>query len=101
LKSAFRPHYPALGYPFIEAESDEELIAAVYAPSWTVKLDGAGKNAYVINATDSETLVFDVSAAPKSAEAFDVRGRSVGAVTVGKGLQRLSVPRSGYLKLAY
>jgi hypothetical protein len=66
-----------------------------------VKLDGAGKNAYVINATDSETLVFDVSSAPKSAEAFDVRGRSVGAVTVGKGLQRLSVPRSGYLKLTY
>ena len=101
LKSAFRPHYPALGYPFIEAESDEELIAAVYTPSWTVKLDGAGKNAYVINATDCETLVLDISASPKSAEAFDVCGRSAGAVAVGKGLQRLSVPRSGYLKLTY
>ena len=101
LKSDFRPHYPALGYPFIEAESDDELIAAVYIPTWTVKLDGAGKNAYVINATDCETLVFDIPASPKSAEAFDVCGRSAGAVAVGKGLQRLSVPRSGYLKLTY
>jgi alpha-galactosidase len=101
LKSAFRPHFPQFGYPFIEAESEDELICGVYATGWTVKIGASGKDIYVINATDSDTLVLELAAAPKSAEAFDVVGGSAGRLAVSAGLQRVKVPRSGYLKLTY
>ena len=100
LKGRFRPHHPELGYPFIEAESDSERVCAVYAKDWTVKVP-AGKPSFVINSSYGGSLVMDLEAAPKSVEAFDTFGRSVGKCTLQAGLHRVDVPPSGYLHVDF
>jgi alpha-galactosidase len=96
LKSAFRPRHPQNAYPLIEAESDRELIVAVYNPD-TVAAAKAGKKSYVINATLSPSLVVELDGAVR-AELYDTLGRKVTDRDCGKGLVRLDVPAGGFAK---
>ena len=96
LKSAFRPRHPQNAYPLIEAESDRELIVAVYNPD-TVAAAKAGKKSYVINATLSPSLVVELDGAVR-AELYDTLGRKVSDRDCGKGLVRLDVPAGGFAK---
>lgn len=57
LKSEFRPHHPELGYPVIEAESDKELIIAVYQDNAVIDVPRRGKSVYVLNASGSDSIV--------------------------------------------
>lgn len=57
LKSEFRPHHPELGYPVIEAESDTELIIAVYQDNAVIDIHRRGKNVYILNASGSDSIV--------------------------------------------
>lgn len=57
LKSGFRPHHPELGYPVIEAESDTELIVAVYQDNAVVNAAPRGKRLYILNASGSDSVV--------------------------------------------
>lgn len=57
LKSEFRPHHPELGYPVIEAESDNELIIAVYQDNAVIDIHRRGKSVYILNASGSDSIV--------------------------------------------
>lgn len=57
LKSEFRPHHPELGYPVIEAESDKELIIAVYQDNAVIDIHRRGKSVYILNASGSDSIV--------------------------------------------
>lgn len=57
LKSEFRPHHPELGYPVIEAESDTELIIAVYQDNAVIDVPRRGKSVYILNASGSDSFV--------------------------------------------
>ena len=57
LHSEFRPHHPELGYPLIEAESDSELIIAVYQDNAVIEAAPRGKRLYILNASGSERIV--------------------------------------------
>lgn len=57
LKSEFRPHHPELGYPVIEAESDTELIIAVYQDNAVIDVPRRGKSVYILNASGSDSIV--------------------------------------------
>ena len=57
LKSEFRPHHPELGYPVIEAESDKELIIAVYQDNAVIDVPRRGKSVYILNASGSDSVV--------------------------------------------
>lgn len=57
LKSEFRPHHPELGYPVIEAESDNELIIAVYQDNAVIDVPRRGKSVYILNASGSDSIV--------------------------------------------
>lgn len=57
LKSEFRPHHPELGYPVIEAESDTELIIAVYQDNAVIDIHRRGKSVYILNASGSDSIV--------------------------------------------
>ena len=57
LKSEFRPHHPELGYPVIEAESDKELIIAVYQDNAVIDVPRRGKSVYILNASGSDSIV--------------------------------------------
>ena len=49
LKGSFRPHFPHLNYPIIEAESDKERIVVVYDPAVKFDLGRVDKPTYVVN----------------------------------------------------
>lgn len=57
LKSEFRPHHPELGYPVIEAESDKELIIAVYQDNAVIDVPRREKSVYILNASGSDSIV--------------------------------------------
>ena len=98
LKSAFRPHHPELNYTWIEAESDRERIVAVYADGLRMAI-GSEKRHFVINATETPSLVLDL-AVPTEAVIRDVVGRVVRTQKLAAGLQTLDVPCSGFVELA-
>lgn len=98
LQSAFRPYHPELQYPRIEAESDEELIVAVYAVGQTVSVGALKKPAIILNATTSSSVVVE-SSVPFAVEVRDTLGRLVGQGRHPAGLSRISCPAGGYLSL--
>ncbi|MBQ0032187.1 MAG: alpha-galactosidase [bacterium] len=53
------PHRPDLGYPCVEAESDDERIIIVYQPEYAVRLPGDGKRTILINATTADSLIVE------------------------------------------
>ena len=99
LKGGFRPHHPEMQYPWIESWSADERIVAAYVENQALPIAADGRTVYAINASQEPSLVLDLAAAPADAEAFDTFGRSAGFRKVGKGLQRVEVPLSGYLVL--
>ena len=101
LKSEFRPYHPEACYPVIEAESDDELIVAVYNDMCVADIKTSVKPTYVINATGAPSLVLDMPAVPRRVLAYDVYGREAVAPEVVKGMQRVAVPISGYIKVEY
>ena len=101
LKSEFRPYHPEKCYPVIEAESDEELIVAVYDDMSVPEMKTSGKCTYIINASGTPSLVLDMPAAPRRVVAYDVYGCETTAPEIVKGVQRVAVPLSGYLQIEY
>lgn len=101
LKSEFRPYHPEACYPVIEAESDKELIVAVYDDMSVPVLKSDDKPTYVINASGASTLVLDLASTPRSVKAFDVFGDEAAAPKILRGVQRVAVPASGYLLIEY
>ena len=100
LKGSFTPHGPANGYPWIEAEDAKERIVAVYSADTCAKVEtGDKKTVYLVNATESNAVLVDVSSAG-TVELFDVFGRYAGRVAAKQGLQRLPVPVSGFARMS-
>lgn len=101
LKSEFRPYHPEKCYPVIEAESDDELIVAVYDDMSVPEMKTYGKRTYIINASGAPSLVLDMPAVPRRVVAYDVYGHEAAAPEIVKGVQRVAVPLSGYLQIEY
>lgn len=55
LKGAFRPHYPQLNYPVIEAESESERIVVIYDPAVRFGLGAIDRPTYVIDGLTGKT----------------------------------------------
>ena len=101
LESDFRPYHPEACYPVIEAESNDEKIVAVYDDMTVPTITGDSKPVYLINATGAKSVVTELESKPKSIEAFNVYGELVGIDKPAKGLNRISIPKSGYAILRY
>ncbi len=101
LKSDFRPYHPEAGYPIIEAESKDERIITAYQDGMVVKAGVADREIYIINATGAEKMVVELQGKPKKVEYYDTYGNLVAEAKLAKGLQNVSIPVSGYLKLKY
>lgn len=101
LKSEFRPYHPEKCYPVIEAESDDELIVAVYDDMSVPEMKTSGKRTYIINASGAPSLVLDMPAAARRVVAYDVYGHEAAAPEIVKGVQRVAIPLSGYLQIEY
>ena len=101
LKGAFRPRHYEANYPVIEAESANERIVAVYNDAVVADCGAADKPVYVLNATGKAGVMVNLAAAPKAVEVCDTFGNRVATPTLAAGLQKVAVPASGYVKLAW
>ena len=100
LRGDFRPRSPELGYPMLEGASASERVLAVYEPGLCAAVP-ADREAWIVNATDTPSLLLNLAVAPVSAEAFDVFGAPVAVAAPVRGLQRAAVPPSGLLRLRF
>ena len=101
LKGTFRPHAPANGYTWIEAEDAQERIVAAYSAEVCVRAGAPDRQVYLLNATGGAGMIVDFARAPKGIELFTVLGKSAGTVSATAGLNRLAVPASGYAKVTW
>ena len=101
LQSDFRGLYPQSGYPLIEAESDDELIVGLYNSGNIVSVGDVNKPVYLLNATGRGSMAVELARKPKSAEVYDTFGNLSAKIHPDKGMSRIEVPRSGYVKLNY
>lgn len=101
LQSDFRGLYPQSGYPLIEAESDDELIVGLYNSGNIVSVGDVNKPVYLLNATGRGSMAVELARKPKSAEVYDTFGNLSAKIRPDKGMSRIEVPRSGYVKLNY
>ena len=101
LHGAFRPYHPEAYFPVLEGESDKERIITVYQAGMAVNAGAADREVYLLNATGVEGLVVELQEKPRKAEFFDMYGNSVAGNKLAKGVQRVAVPTSGYVKLTF
>lgn len=103
LKGNFRPQYPQLLYPVIYSEKDGSLIAACYLPM-TVDLKGStAGDIYIINASDSERVIFELSDEKRTfvKTVYDCCGRiAEQCLMEAQGITAANVPVSGLLHLS-
>ena len=97
LHSDFRPYHPESGFPIIEARSEEERIIAIYQNGKVANVGDISVPTYIINATGGKTLYVDFDADPKSVDVYDVYGEKISIVNAKKGVEKISIPESGYL----
>ena len=95
LKGAFRPHHPELGYTWIEGESADERVIAVYADDVCARAGAADRPVFLVNATGRAGVLAELAAKPEKVEYFDVFGEKTGEAAPSNGFVRLAVPASG------
>lgn len=87
LKGTFRPHFPHLGYPVIEAESESERIVVLYDPAVPFVLGPIVKRTIVIDATSGAITEHHPERTPSFA-AFDARAHAGENLTVASAVER-------------
>ena len=101
LKGAFRPHHPELGYTWIEGESADERVIAVYADDVCARAGAADRPVFLVNATGRAGVLAELAAKPEKVEYFDVFGEKTGEAAPSNGFVRLAVPASGYARIGW
>ena len=101
LRGKFKPHYPAAGYPLIEGESEEERVFCVYQANLAVYVGVPDRQVVVVNGAYTDSLMLDLPALPSKAEAFDTFGNPVSMQALQTGVNRVRLPRSGYVRLSW
>ena len=90
LHGKLTPYHPELNYPLVVAETETEMVIAVYGGDLAVPVPPRpGKCCWIINGSGSERLLLDAA------------GRqSPGAPPVA-GLSRVRLPKSGLLGIQF
>ena len=101
LRGKFKPHYPAADYPLIEGESEEERVFCVYQANLAVYVGVPDRQVVVVNGAYTDSLMLDLPALPSKAEAFDTFGNPVSMQALQTGVNRVRLPRSGYVRLSW
>jgi len=101
LHGKFRAHYPAADYPLLEGESEEERIFCVYQPNLAVDVGKPDRRVIVVNGAFTDSVILDLPFAPPKAEAFDTFGNNVPLQTLKTGINRITLPPSGYVVIEW
>jgi hypothetical protein len=98
-KGRFRAYHPEAQYPLLEAEGANERIVGVYTSCTVVPCGKLDRPVYVLNGVSGDSAVLDFADGTATAEVFDAAGKAAGTVKLCRGVQRVAVPRSGYLRI--
>jgi alpha-galactosidase len=98
-KGRFRAYHPEAQYPLLEAEGANERIVGVYTSGTVVPCGKLDRPVYVLNGVSGDSAVLDFADGTATAEVFDAAGKAAGTVKLCRGVQRVAVPRSGYLRI--
>ncbi len=98
-KGRFRAYHPEAQYPLLEAEGANERIVGVYTSGTVVPCGKLDRPVYVLNGVSGDSAVLDFADGTATAEVFDAAGKAAGTMKLCRGVQRVAVPRSGYLRI--
>ena len=101
LKGRFMPYHPELNYPLITAENERGKIIAVYQNNLLINAASGAGILYVINASSQSNIVIELTEPPISAAVCDTMGNAAAVPVLTTGLNKVSVPRSGLLKITF
>ena len=99
LKGRFRAYNPESQCPLLEAESDAECIVGVYAVGFVCGCGAADHPVYVLNGTNADGVLVELSSARADAEIFDAAGTRVDSAGLAAGIGRLPVPSGGFARI--
>ena len=99
LKGRFRAHNPELLCPVLVAESETERIVGTYSANIVAPCGAPDRTVFVLNGTGVDSFVLDFDGEDAMAEAFDTFGASVGMIHLKRGVQRIKMPKCGYLRI--
>ena len=103
LDGAFEPQGPGALYPVVRAESDGQLIAAVYADSPVVLSAAAAPSVVLVNGTFRDRVIVETpeDAGRRRLSVTDCMGGEVaqGAVNLTAGVHAITVPPAGTARL--
>jgi alpha-galactosidase len=99
MNGRFRAYNPESQYPILEAESAKERVIGVYTSGTVVPCGKLDRPVYVLNGVSGDSAVLDFADETATAEVFDAAGKAAGTVKLCRGVQRVAVPRGGYLRI--
>ena len=85
----------------LEGECEEERVFCVYQPNLAVDVGKPDRRVIVVNGAFANSVILDLPSVPSKAEAFDTFGDKVPLRPLTTGLNRVSLPLSGYLRIAW
>ncbi len=101
LDGTLRAESPELLYPLVGAKSDRRQFVVVFAPGRVADLVAKpGDEAVVVNAAMTDTICLNLPL-PAEMVCFDVVGTQLETGSLGSGVCRIAVPKSGILKLRF
>lgn len=102
LKSSLTPLHPELNYPVIYAQNKREAIAVIYASEFEVVFDEVNdKKVYLVNATNSTSVLLNLASMPRVVTLRDVTGQLVASPILCAGLQKTTLPPSSLLEMQF
>lgn len=101
VRGSFRARYPAADYPLLEGESANERIIGVYQENLTVDPGMPDRETFILNGANAESLVVDLPREPAKVVVFDTFGRMIAVPVCRVGLQRIAVPKAGYVRVEW
>ena len=101
LEGRFMPYHPELNYPVISASNEQKKVTAIYQANLVVEAASESKELWIINASAENQTVLEVSETPSQTELWDTMGNAQKAPELTKGLNKVTIPSSGLMKIVW
>ena len=98
LNGRFLAYNPESQYPLLAGENADERIIGVYMSGMVVPCGELDRPTYILNGTLIDGIALDVED-DATAELYDTFGQAVGTQKLKRGIQRVPVPKSGYMRI--
>ena len=101
LQGRFMPYHPELNYPVISAVNGQKKVTAIYQANLVIDATRKSKELWIINASAENSVVLDISESPRETALWDTMGNPQKSPTLTKGLNKVTIPCSGLMKIVW